>query len=258
MSISDMAHAYYEGSNEDMTATDTHKNLVYYVAKQMSRECSAEEYAIALAKFFVKEYPKITESKVWVEQKPWKRVAMDGEPHDHGYAVAGTETRTTYVVHNQAGETEVISGLKDFQVLKTTQSGYSGFLHDKYTVLKDTSERIVATSITATWKYSGHVSDYDAAYDGVKAGIADAFWGPPHAGVFSPSVQFTLMEMGKACLARVSSVESIFFNLPNIHFLPCTPVASKFEDDVYIATSEPHGNIEAVITREDLQPHCKL
>lgn len=28
MSISDMAHAYYEGSNEDMTATDTHKNLV--------------------------------------------------------------------------------------------------------------------------------------------------------------------------------------------------------------------------------------
>ncbi len=32
----------------------------------------------------------------------------------------------------------------------------------------------------------------------------------------------------------------------------------QFEDDVYIATSEPHGNIEAVITREDLQPHCKL
>lgn len=51
-------------------------------------------------------------------------------------------------------------------------------------------------------RYSGHVSDYDAAYDGVKAGIADAFWGPPHVGVFSPSVQFTLMEMGKACLAR--------------------------------------------------------
>ena len=26
---------------------------------------------------------------------------------------------------------------------------------------------------------------------------------------------------------RVSAVESIFFNLPNIHFLPCTPVTSK-------------------------------
>jgi urate oxidase len=59
MSVSDMAHAYYNGSNKDMTATDTHKNLVYYVAKQMSSVCSAEEYAIALAKFFVKQYPKV-------------------------------------------------------------------------------------------------------------------------------------------------------------------------------------------------------
>lgn len=253
-----MAHAYYNGSNKDMTATDTHKNLVYYVAKQMSSVCSAEEYAIALAKFFVKQYPKITESKVWVEQKPWQRVQIGGEPHDHGYAVTGSETRTTYVVHRQSGSTEVVSGLKDFQVLKTTQSGYTNFLHDEYTVLKDTTERIVATSITSTWKYSGLITDYDAAYQGVKAAIAEAFWGPPHKGVYSPSVQFTLMEMGKACLARVSSIESIFFNLPNIHFLPCTPVTSKFEDDVYIATSEPHGNIEAVVTRKDMQPHCKL
>lgn len=43
-------------------------------------------------------------------------------------------------------------------MLKTTQSGYSGFLHDKYTVLKDTSERMVATSITSTWKSAPHLT----------------------------------------------------------------------------------------------------
>lgn len=32
----------------------------------------------------------------------------------------------------------------------------------------------------------------------------------------------------------------------------------QFEDDVYIATSEPHGNIEATITRGDIEPHCRL
>ena len=32
----------------------------------------------------------------------------------------------------------------------------------------------------------------------------------------------------------------------------------QFENDVYIATSEPHGNIEAVVTRKDAQPHSKL
>ena len=46
------------------------------------------------------------------------------------------------------------------------------------------------------------MADYDAAYEGVKAGIMQAFYGPAKGGVFSPSVQFTLMEMGKAVLAK--------------------------------------------------------
>ena len=44
------------------------------------------------------------------------------------------------------------AGVKEWQVLKTTQSGYEGFLHDKYTLLPDTRERMMATSITSTWK----------------------------------------------------------------------------------------------------------
>lgn len=52
--------------------------------------------------------------------------------------------------------------------------------------------------------------------------------------------------------------ESIFLNMPNLHFIPCNPVGSSFNNDVYVATSEPHGNIEAVITRKGIAPHCKL
>ena len=44
------------------------------------------------------------------------------------------------------------AGIKNFRVLKTTQSGYEGFLHDKYTVLPDSYDRILATAITCTWK----------------------------------------------------------------------------------------------------------
>ena len=46
-----------------------------------------------------------------------------------------------------------LAGVKELTVLKTTQSGYEGFLKDQYTVLKDTAERMVATSITANWRY---------------------------------------------------------------------------------------------------------
>lgn len=254
---SDMAHAFKSGDNSDMTTTDTTKNTVYYVAKQCSSKCSAEEYAIALGKHFCKVYPLITKTKVWVKQKPWKRVEVGGKLHNHGYAVSGTETRCCYVTVEEGGKIEVEAGIRDMSVLKTTQSGYEGYLKDKYTVLKETKERMMATTVTCTWKYS-KPTDYDAAYEGVKAAIFDGFYGPADKGIYSPSVQFTLYDMAQIAIKRVDAVESIFFNLPNLHFLPCPVVASKFEDDVYIATSEPHGNIEATITRGDVQPHARL
>lgn len=59
---------------------------------------------------------------------------------------------TMPITHTSSHRPVMLTGVQDLTVLKTTQSGYEGFLKDKYTVLKDTSERIVATSITATWR----------------------------------------------------------------------------------------------------------
>ncbi|KAK9815848.1 hypothetical protein WJX72_010739 [[Myrmecia] bisecta] len=255
---SDMAHAFTTGSNKGMTATDTQKNMVYYVGKQCSSRCTIEEYATALGKKFVDEYPLVSKAKIWVEQAPWKRVMVAGQPHNHGFAQYAPATRTTYVEVSKTGPVEVTSGLKNFKVLKTTQSGYDGFLHDKYTLLGDTSDRIMATSITSTWKFTSPVPNYDAAYEAAVTAITETFYGPPDKGVFSPGVQATLYQMANAILAKVPQVGSVFFNLPNLHFLPCNPVTSKFDNDVYIATSEPHGDIEATVTRQGVQPHCKL
>ena len=44
------------------------------------------------------------------------------------------------------------TGVKDYKVLKSTQSGYEGYLRDQYTLLPETRDRIAATSITATWR----------------------------------------------------------------------------------------------------------
>lgn len=135
----------------------------------------------------------------------------------------------------------------------------AGFVKDEYTMLKDTNERIVATSITATWKYSSQLPDYHVPYKAVTEAFASAFFGPPQKGVYSPSVQFTLFKMAEAAIRSVSALESVYLNLPNIHFLPCNPVNSEpFADDVYVATSDPAGNIEAVVTRKGLTPHARL
>ncbi|EFN58834.1 hypothetical protein CHLNCDRAFT_20118 [Chlorella variabilis] len=246
---SDMAHAYYTESNRGMTSTDTQKNAVYYVAKQFASPCSPEEFGVALAKHFVQNYPLVWKSKVMVEMMPWKRLDLGGQPHDHGYTALGEELRTAYVTHDNQGKTEV---------LKTTQSGYVGFLHDKFTTLPDVTDRIVATSVTATWKYSRAPPCYNAAFDAVRQAFCSAFFGPVKGGVYSPSVQYTLYRMAQGAIAKVSEVDSVFLNMPNLHFLPVAPVTSRFDDDVYVATSEPHGNIEAVVTRPSAQPHCRL
>lgn len=256
---SDMEHAFVRGDNTDMTATDTQKNTVYYIAKKMTKPCSPEEFGVELAKHFVKTYPRVSMAKVKVEMKPWTRISMNGRPHNHGYQVGSTEVRTAYVTYDDRNRCEITAGCKDLSVLKTTQSGYEGYCQDKFTLLPETRERIMATTVTATWKYSRAPVDFDRAYNAVKAAFCEKFFGPVDKGVYSPSVQYTLYEMGVNVIKQVGEVDSIFFNMPNLHFLPCNPVASTaFDNDVYVATGEPHGNIEAVVTRAHAQPHARL
>lgn len=255
---SDMEHAFIDGDNTGMTATDTQKNTVYVVAKRMSKRCTIEQYAIALSQHFVHTYPRVSKAKVWVEQAPWKRVQIGGISHQHGYEMAGSEVRTTYVEYDKTGKLAVTCGVKDFKVLKTTQSGYEGYLKDQYTLLGETRERMMATSMTATWRYAFQPLDYDAAFTAVRGALVDGVFGPPKGGVYSPSVQYTLYQMALLALELVPQVESVFLNMPNLHFIPCAPVGSTFDNDVYVATSEPHGNIEAVVTRKEAKPHCRF
>ncbi|MFS7957484.1 putative factor independent urate hydroxylase [Helianthus anomalus] len=55
--------------------------------------------------------------------------------------------------------------------------------------------------------------------------------------------------------SRFPDISSIHLKMPNIHFLPVNlsskvnPVIVKFEDDVYLPTDEPHGSIEASLSR---------
>lgn len=148
---------------------------------------------------------------------------------------------------------------KHVQLVEPHTYNAAGYLVDEYSLLKPTRERIVASSVTATWRYSAPLPDYNATYAAVKEALASKFYGPPEKGTYSPSVQFTLYRMGKAVIDTVSAVESVYLNMPNIHFLPCNPVNSEpFANDVYVATSEPHGDIEATVTRGSVAPHCKL
>lgn len=297
---SDMARAYLRGDNSDMTATDTVKNGVYFVAKGLTQQCSAEVFAARLAEHFVGRYPKAcplcSPLRLCSHSSPACAglcCGRDGRAEAVGaherrgggaararcaaYAVSarmrsltrlscGTgfvlhapATRVAQALARRGAATRVSGGVRDLTVLKTTQSGYEGFLRDELTTLPETRERMLATSITASWEYTQAPADCDAAFASLQAALCGAFFGPASGGVYSPSVQMTLYQMGAAALAAAPCVESITLTCPNIHFLPVLPAGIPFAHDVYVATSEPHGTIRATVGRSmTTQPLARL
>lgn len=159
--------------------------------------------------------------------------------------------------------------MESLSVLKTTQSGWSNFVRDKFTTLPETEERILATTISATWSYVGNglcteelqKIDFCDVFKRVKQALLTTFFGPTDGGVFSSGVQNTLYLMGCKVLKKVICIDEVHLSLPNLHFLPCDlPVLRNsdmyFNHDIYIPTQEPHGTISATVSR--LEARAKL
>ena len=57
--------------------------------------------------------------------------------------------------------------------------------------------------------------------------------------------------MGEAVLENFAEVDEIAFSLPNIHCIPVdvTRFGQENENRIFVPTDEPHGLIEARLTR---------
>jgi urate oxidase len=82
----------------------------------------------------------------------------------------------------------------------------------------------------------------------VRRALLDAF-----AAHESASVQHTLYAMGEAALARHSGISQIRLTMPNKHHLlaDLTPFGVTNENELFVATEEPYGLIEATVVRDD-------
>lgn len=247
----DFSEAHATGDQAHVLPTDTQKNTSFAYAKEVGVS-SPEEYAIALGSHFLDAAPQATGSQIRVEEYAWDRISVDGQGHDHSFVRRGTETRTTIVTTDGRGADQkvwVVSGLQDLIILKSTGSGFKGFLKDKYTTLQETEDRIMATSLTARWRYSTHEGlDFDGIYEDVKGILLSTF-----ARDYSRALQETLFLMGQAVLEAHPEVAEIRFSAPNKHhFLyDLAPFGLENNGEVFIAADRPYGLIEATVTRDD-------
>lgn len=236
--------AWTSGDNTACVATDSVKNIVNVVAaKNLSLD--KEQFAEAVAKEFLDKYQHIEEMLVEGEETRWVRQSFGGTPHGHTFTLDGNGTGYVKLVMSR-GEKVLQSGLRGFTFMKTTRSGWVEFLDDEYRTLADTTDRIAATAMDATWTWSSAPPDYTAANDKLLGIMIEVF-----GTTYSKGVQDSMYRMGEAVLAQMPEIADLSFAMPNKHYIPINlkPFGLENAGTVFWPTSEPHGQIEATIGR---------
>jgi len=240
----DFAAAYTEGDNAGVVATDTMKNTVYALAAEHPFD-DVEDFGLALSEHLIQTYPQVASARIDLAEHLWERIATGGEQHPHAFRRAGTERRTA-VVTRHADSVRILAGLEDLVVMKTAKSAFAGFPRDRYTTLPETADRLLATAVQATWRYSRPHVAFGSLWSEVRRILLETF-----AEHDSRSVQHTLYAMGEAVLETLD-VEEIHIAMPNRHHLPVdlTRFGQENRNEIFVATSEPYGLIEATLRRE--------
>jgi urate oxidase len=249
----DFAAAHTAGDNAHVLTTDAQKNTVFAFARDGVD--SPEAFALRLAGHFAGAYEWITGARVAVESYGWDRITVGGQPHDHAFQRAGGEVRTA-VVTADGGDRHVLAGLTGLVVLKTTGSEFWGFPRDRYTTLPETRDRVLATAVTARWRYTTTELDFDVQFAGVRSTLLETF-----AGTHSLALQQSLYAMGEAVLEQHPAVAEVRMSMPNRHHFLQDLSAFGLDNDpvgagpvVYHADDRPYGLIEGSVLRDDVPP----
>ncbi|MEU9159663.1 factor-independent urate hydroxylase [Streptomyces sp. NPDC048424] len=254
----DMDDVHYSGSNANVLPTDTTKNTVYAFAKEYGIE-SAEQFGIHLARWFVNSQEPIQKARIRIEEYSWSRIAtsdanskfIGSDEVNHSFVRDGGETRVTQITYD-GKNWEVISGLKDLVVMNSTNSEFWGYVKDKYTTLKEAYDRILATQVSARWRFSWSDDDqrmpnWEKSYAETRKHMLQAF-----AETYSLSLQQTLYQMGSRIINHRSEIDEVRFSLPNKHhfLVDLEPFGLKNDNEVYFAADRPYGLIEATVLRD--------
>ena len=236
--------AHMRGDNTSLLATDTMRNTVYALAKDhLTGEI--EEFGKKLVEHFLEAGPTVERVRIRFTEHLWDRIMVYGREHEHSFVRAAGERTAT--VEGDGDGVRIGAGIDDLLVLKTTNSGFEGYLRERYTTLPENDDRILSTVVNAYWMYyDGTDVDFGGMWRGVREQILVTL-----TDHYSPSVQNTLYRMGRAVLEGFSEIEKIHLSLPNRHHIPydLQRFGLENEGEVFHTDPEPYGLIEGTVER---------
>jgi urate oxidase len=240
----DFESSYTQDDNHLVVATDSIRNTFnVFVKRHLGTE--TEPFGITLAEHFLNTYAHVSRAEVNLSEHCWDRIPVGGQPHAHAFAERGRAKLFSSIVLTRDART-IESGIEDLLVIKTTGSGFENFVRDEYATLAETSDRILATKLRAVWTYTQAPVSYAQTNAAILEVMLEEF-----AKNFSPSAQVTLFQMGEAALRVAPEISKISIAMPNKHHLliDLAPFSLENNNEVFMPTDEPHGQIEGTISR---------
>lgn len=264
--------SWLSGDNRGILPTETQKNTCYAVALKTEFD-AIEDYAKALAMDILTRHMHLSAADIHVEERRWNRIRVRNEDHAHAFASSVDPVRRTCAlrVERVDGALKVFhvrSGIKGVKLLKTTQSGFDGFIRDKYTNLEPVgkgaaggSNRILSTVMDSWWAWDADVApwrNFAKTNEIIVSYLLDTFAGDPVTGVYSKSLQDTTYRMASKVLRSQRNVNQVKIVTPNVHFYryPLEQFSLRNPNVVFQSTdpwSTASGRIETVLSRHDVR-----
>lgn len=271
--------SYTQSDNSVIVATDSMKNITYYLAKISPHILSPERFALHLAAHILAKYNHLTKISVAIEQLRWSRIHVGSQPHPHSFYRDGDDKRFTKAEVTSTDKhllAKVTSGISDLLVLKSSGSSFENFIRDEYTTLPDVDDRIFSTSVDLSYAFAPITLPFPADDDKLAFSVLDDS-SEAHGGVWdaegvaasarkgtleifatddSASVQATLYKMAQRMVSENKGVESATYVLPNKHYIPVdmryigVDNVSPPNAEVFVPIAAPSGLISATVTRD--------
>ena len=206
----DFARAYTHADNSTSVSTDTIKNVVNIVARENTGLCT-EEFCQVLAKKYLDLYPQVISVAITAHETKWSRLSFGGKPHPPQFCARQQRQavrrgdRDPRGIDADLGHRRLY--LHEVDPVRLGELRQGRLHHDP-----PTNDRMCATSMVASWKWSAKPQNYPATNAKILATLLEVF-----GTTYSASVQDSLYRMGEAALAAVPEISEISMACPNMH-----------------------------------------
>lgn len=236
--------SFLSDDNTQIVATDTVKNTIIALAHDHLGPC-IEDFALTLGRHFLGRHAHVDRVHIELRERRWDRMVINDRPAPHSFQPSPLGEPFTRLVISRLGH-DLESGVRNLLVLNSTNSAFVNFDRTEFTTLADATDRILATSMEAAWRFTPEAANFRATNDLVLAKLLEIF-----STNFSPSVQRTLFEMGEAALAAAPEIAEVSLKMPNKHYFPAKLDGFGIDNPnlTFTPQDEPHGQIEAVVRR---------